>query len=355
MPIRTVEVAGAPIEMGRQYGEELRQEAREMIGTRLELAAKAAEALNPPRDIQWCLDLAAETFPALESYPGTVFDELEGISQATGLDLLELIIGNGWTDFRDLMGVRDQPHNCTSLVVGPKFSADGHVYLAQTWDMNVSAAPYVVLVRRQPTDGPRTISLTTAGCLSLVGINEHGIAVGNTNLVPTDARPGVFYLAIIHEALRQSSIDDAVTAIASGHRMSGHYYYVGEPNDTFSGLETAAIAFDEVAWSQRHYAHTNHYESGRLMESGVTTAAGANSVGRKERCDGLLSAHEGGITVTDISQILGDHEGEHPICRHADPGAEYATLASAIMCPAERRMWVSTGQPCTSPLEPVGF
>lgn len=351
MGIRTIEVSGEPRAMGRQYGEELRDLARLMVGTRLELAARAASRLDPARDMAWCLDLAAEALPPLEEYSPPVYEELQGIADGTGLTLPELVIGNGWTDFKDLIEARGAAHNCTSLVVEGSLTADGHTLLAQTWDMNVTAAPYTVLVRRKPSAGPQTLSLTTAGCLSLIGLNEHGLAIGNTNLTPTDARPGVFYLALIHEALRQRTLEAAAESVTRAGRMSGHYYYLGDADERFVGIETTAATHALVHATDGRYAHTNHYVADELLQSGLTTPAGANTVGRQEACEALLGSVYGNVTVTDISQIMSHHDGEHPICRHAQTGGEYATLAAAVLSPATRTMWISAGNPCCAPAE----
>jgi len=351
MPIRVIEVAGSPREMGRQHGEALRDLAREMIETRLVLAENAAARLDPPRDRQWCLDLAAEAVPALQAYSQPVYEELAGIGEATGLSLPELVIGNGWTDFKDLLDARGASHNCTSFALGAPVTADGHTYLAQTWDMNVTAAPYIVAIRRRPDDGPATLSLTTAGCLSLIGMNEDGIAIGNTNLVPTDARPGVFYLALIHEALRQRALPEAVAAITDACRMSGHYYYLGDRADAFLGLETTAARHAPVALVGGRCVHTNHYLDEGLLKSGLTTTPGAHSRSRQARCGELVAGLASGVSVTELSQIMGDHQGENRICRHIEPGAEWASLAAAVMAPALGKVWIWAGTPCCGEVE----
>jgi isopenicillin-N N-acyltransferase-like protein len=346
MPLRTIELSGTPREMGRQYGEELRELSREMVETRLELAAHAAAGLTPSRDRQWCLDLAAEAVPALQEYSEHVAAELQGLADGTWLSLPELVIGNGWTDFKDLLDARGASHNCTAFAVGAPLTADGHTYLAQTWDMNVTAAPYIVAVRRRPAEGPRTLSLTTAGCLSLIGMNEDGIAIGNTNLAPTDARPGVFYLALIHEALRQRTLTEAVAAITEASRMSGHYYYLGDAADQFVGLETTAARHAARGMVGGRFVHTNHYLDEGLLQSGVMTPPGAHSRSRQQRCSELVAELEPRVAVTQLSQIMSDHQGENCICRHVDAGAEWATLAAAAMAPATRQMWMWAGTPC---------
>lgn len=358
MVLKTITLTGTPQEMGRQHGEELREQVRGMIRTRVGLAAEAAARANPRLDEKWCLALAEESVPVLQRYSLPVFNELAGIAEAANLTLGEMIIGNGWTDFKDLLALRVQAAGreettceCTSLVVGGNLTADGRTYLAQTWDMNVSAGQYLVLVRREPSRGPVTLSLTTAGCLSLIGLNACGLAIGNTNLAPLDARPGVFYLALIHQVLAQQAFEDAVETVTTTPRMSGHYYHVGGPDGEFMGIETTATRHELVVPPLGSYAHTNHYLQERLLESGLTTEAGPNTLGRQERMVALTAALAAGTTATDISQLLQNHEGEHPICRHSDDPAGAATLGAAVMCPQARRLWVAAGNPCQAEFE----
>lgn len=358
MSLRIITLTGSPREMGLQHGEEMRAEVQAMIETRVDLAAQAAARAGMRFDLKWCLDLAAESLPHLQRYSLPVYSELSGIADGAGLTLPEMIIGNGWTDFKDLLAMRvhgeqseDDTNECTSVVVGGNLTADGYTYLAQTWDMNVSAGRHVLLVRRQPAEGPASLSLTTAGCLSLIGMNEEGLAVGNTNLAPLDARPGVFYLALIQQALAQQAFEDAVAAISTAHRMSGHYYYVGGPHGEFMGIETTATRHELIVPRLGTYAHTNHYRQERLIATGLTSAPGANTVGRQVQMERLAGVLCEGATVTDISHLLTNHDGDQPICRHNDDPRGAATLGAVVLCPQSRTLWAAGGNPCLGQFE----
>jgi hypothetical protein len=94
------------------------------------------------------------------------------------------------------------------------------------------------------------------------------------------------------------------------------------------------------------YVHTNHYLDEGLLRSGLTTPPGAHSQSRQARAAELVGGLQPGVSVTDLSHILSDHQGENRICRHIEPEVEWASLAAAIMCPATREMWVWNGTPC---------
>jgi isopenicillin-N N-acyltransferase-like protein len=64
-----------------------------------------------------------------------------------------------------------------------------------------------------------------------------------------------------------------------------------------------------------------------------------------ERMSGLVRSAYGSLTVDDLKRFLSDHSG-HPtsICRHH---GESRTVASLIAEPAQRRMHVAVGNPCS--------
>ena len=353
MSLRSVSLTGAPREMGRQFGEELRAEAQAMARTRLDLALQAAQEVSPRLDLDWCLSLAAECVPYLEQYAPAVYQEFVGIAEGAGLTLPQMVIGNGWTDYGDLLRRRgiEEIGGCTSLAVGGDLTAGHRTFVAQTWDMSPTARPYLVMVKRQPQAGPATLSLTTAGCLSLIGLNEAGIAVGNTNLLPTDARPGVHYLAIIHNVLAQSSFESARRAIIEGPRLSGHYYYLAGPGGEFCGIETSATRHQVIEPTLGVYVHTNHYLGKVMLDSGLTTPPKANSRARQQRMEELTGKLHGGVSAETIRSLLSDHGGENPICRHTDDPASWASVAAAVISPEQRRMWARAGNPCQGEMQ----
>lgn len=346
MDLRMVVLSGTPREMGQQHGEALRDAAQAMCHTRLDLAAHAAAQLTPSRDLNWCLDLAAACVAPVAEYAPAVYEEWAGIAEAAGLTLPQMVIGNGWTDFADLLRRRgtEGPHECTSVAFwGAK--TGGPLYVAQSWDMSPTARPYLVLVDRRPARGPRSLCLTTAGCLSLIGMNECGIATGNTNLTPGDARPGVHYLALLHHVLAQTTMADAVAALEDAPRLSGHYYYLGGPGGEFVGLETSGTTTERMATPADWYAHANHYLGPAMLASGLTTPGTGNTVARLERMRELaLAADE--VTPAKIRTMLADHAPENPICRHDTNPASAASLAAVVQAPQTRELWVTAGNAC---------
>jgi isopenicillin-N N-acyltransferase-like protein len=351
MPINLVDLQGTPREMGWQHGELLAEGARAMCEARVDLCLRAAKEMSR-EDL---LALASPSLPVFADFAPETYAEFQGIAEGAGLSEEELLIGNGYTDFADLVGQRMGGRGeCTAFQVARSASRDGASYLGQTWDMNASAFPHVVAFRRTPATGPASVTMTTAGCLSLVGINECGIAIGNTNLVPRDATDGVMYLAIIHTVLAQSTFEDAVRAVIDAPRMSGHFYYLGGPAGELLGIETTAKRHALLKPSGPGLlAHANHYTDPELAAYVGQSLPAGNSPTREARMWDLLKAGLGQHDAISLDTILADHEA--PICRHESPGDEARTCSAAIMCPSTRTIRMTKGHPCEEEMVEVGL
>jgi isopenicillin-N N-acyltransferase-like protein len=347
MALHHLQLHGTPTAMGRQHGEALREQAQAMCYTRLALAARAAEKLTPARDLAWCLDVAAQCVQPVADYAPDVFAEWSGIAEAAGLTMPEMVIGNGWTDFADLLHRAGgaEAHGCTFAAFTGERTADGLTYAAQTWDMSPSARPHLALVRRRPSAGPATLGMTTAGCLSLIAMNEAGIGIGNTNLVPTDARAGVHYLALIHQALAQTTPQAALAAIADAQRLSGHFYYLAGPGGEVLSIETTAERHECLSPVDGALVHTNHYLAPAFAGEAFPPPS-ASSAARQARMSALVAETTASVGPGEIQRLLSDHAGEWPICRHCDDPASWASLAAVIMCPQAGKLWVAAGNPC---------
>ena len=355
MRCNVIELAGTPRHMGRQFGEQLREQTRAFAELRLGKCIDAAKLLGLPADKSLVLDICGRSIEAHQRDDASVWEELHGIAEGVGLSDEMILICNGLTDIRDAVQAAagapwaSQPADsggCTAWLAAPEATAAERVLAGQTWDMHAGAADHIVVVVRKPDRGPATISMTTAGCLSLVGMNSAGIAVGNNNLRPTDGRPGVVYLAMIHKALAQPRLAGAVNAITQAHRCSGHNYYLAGPEGEIVDIETTATQYEVIQPAGAVYAHTNHYLLEKLRRLEQPEAVTASSTWRLTRMLHVLSEQAGQISPTSMMQAMSDPQGaaDCRICRN-DPVDASPTCGAVVMSPQERRMWVAVGEP----------
>jgi isopenicillin-N N-acyltransferase-like protein len=345
--------------MGVQHGRLLKEQIHYIAKERYTLAVEHAAEHGLKVSREACLRLAHQHLRHHERYSPAVFEEFEGIARGAQISLEELFIANALTDFRDVLW-QHQPDpvgvpGCTLFSVRRRRTADHVTYLGQNWDMHASAEPLVYLFQRQPDDGPSTLAVSTAGGLSLIGINEVGIAIGNSNLQPKDARPGVMYLAIIHEALRQTHFDAACRAITDCRRSSGHNYLLADDEGTIVDIETTAERADEHRPPQPHYVHTNHYLSRRLQPCEAEQDL-RSSQHRLHRLSELLEQHEQSIGLESLQRLMSDSAGGADVCICREGrGREPRTCTFEALCPERRELWMTVGPPNGEPARRFGL
>lgn len=346
--MQTLTLTGTPREMGAQHGEAVRESIRELFARRMENAIEQAHAYGGVTiDEEGLLALSRACLPFVRAYAPEGFQELEGIAAGSNQSIERVWAMNALTDLRDVAAFH-HPSNppegegCSSFIVPGARTARGAPFVGQTWDLSTSNLPFVLLLRRIPTDAPPTRTLTTTGCLSLIGMNDEGVAIGTTNLRTIDAKPGVGYLDIIHAALRERTLDAAIACIVDAPRAGAHYYYVMDGTGASAAVECSATDA-EVIRTAETYVHCNHVlcEKNRALEAQGTPVASTHH--RQDRMAQLLDRD--GLTEEDLFAALADHDGEpDSICRHDYGGI--TSNAGVVMAPTEGRFWSVHGPPC---------
>jgi isopenicillin-N N-acyltransferase-like protein len=353
--LRVLHFEGTPARMGEAFGESCREAIAELYALRLENAL--AQALQYGGRAASEADLLALARACLERSAGFHPDgaaELLGIAHGAGLAPERVLAMNGLTDLRDALawgGPLEAAGGCTAFVVQRDRSADGRLWAGQTWDLGTDNLPYVVGVHRRPARGPETWCVTTVGCLSLMGMNAEGVAIGTTNLRTRDAGAGVPYLGLIHAALEASSAADAVRRIATAPRAGGHAYTVADRFGEAFAVECTAHRSRTFALRGGFHVHTNHCQvpEHQALEADIPYAS---SRARLARMQELLRAAER-IDGPFLEACLADRaNGTLAICRDGFEGI--STNAALVVCPEagllrachglpSRGGWVSLG------------
>jgi len=342
-----IELRGTLPQMGEQLGEATREATNELYELRLASALLFARE-NSSRQLtkEDVLDIARQCLPITQEYDPAGYDEFLGIARGANLLPEQLFITQGLTDLRDVLAFSNvADEGCSSFIIEGSRTRNGQLLIGQNWDLQTNNLPYVRFIHRQPTDGsPHTWSLTLTGCLTLIGINDSGIAVGNTNLKTRDARPGVQYLSVLHRALRSRSFEEAANAIADAPRAGAHYYYVADGKGNAVGLECSAQQVARLSPSDGYLVHCNHALDARIAALEIEEPGTSTSC-RQVRLSDLIEKHPQRITIEDLREMLADHaNGEDAICRHGATGEATSTNACVIMCPATGQMHACRGQ-----------
>ncbi len=346
MDLPIIELNGSTKHMGEAFGEGCREEARELYAIRLESAIGFSKEQGRALSEEQVLNVARECLEPTRVYDASAYDEFAGIARGATITQEQCYVLQGLTDLRDILAFGPPPEGvgCSSFIIGADRSGTGNMLLGQNWDLQTNNMPYVRLVHRKPDDGPETWSLTLTGCLTLLGVNSEGIAVGNTNLQTTDARVGVQYLTVLHRALCSRTLAEAVESIRRAPRAGAHYYYAAGPDGEAVGMECSATRAVPFEVRSGLFVHCNHALAGEIAAL-ETEAPTPSTVHRQDRLSQLLATHEGPIGVEDLKRLLSDHEGgeDRCICRHDFEDA--STNATVIMSPATREIHACRSQP----------
>ena len=344
--MRVLHFEGTPARMGEAFGESCREAIAELYALRLENAISQARQ-HGGRDVREAdlLALARACLAASAQHHPDGAAELAGIARGARLAPERVLAMNGLTDLRDALawgGPLEAAGGCTAFVVQRDRSADGRLWAGQSWDLGTGNLPYVVGVHRRPARGPETWCVTTVGCLSLMGMNAEGVAVGTTNLRTRDAGPGVPYLGLIHAALESSSAAEAVAWITSAVRAGGHAYTVVDRWGEAFAVECTAKRSRSLALRGGFHVHTNHCQlpEHQTLEAELSFAS---SQARLARMQELLRDADR-IDRAFLERCLADTaNGKLAICRDDFEGI--STNAALVLSPDAALLRACQGLP----------
>ncbi len=346
--MRSIELRGTHAAMGEAFGEAFRGEIARLYALRLDNALRQATQFGG-RSVREddLLRLARACLVASERFDPRGTAELRGIARGARLSAEQTLAMNGLTDLRDALAWGDLDEvgaeGCTAVIVQRDASSDGRPRLAQSWDLASDNAPFVVFVRRQPAEGPQTLSVTTVGCQSLMSLNEHGLALGTTNLRTRDAGVGVPYLGLIHRALEERSAAEAARVIAAAPRAGAHSYLAVDRAGAAAVVECTGKLSHTFVVERGTHVHTNHCQVPAHAALEADTPR-KSSEARLARMRELLAARAGRVDAAFLRDCYADRAGGAlAICRRDFDGI--STNAASVITPETGELWGCAGVP----------
>jgi hypothetical protein len=233
---RVIRGKGSWLEIGQQYGEELR--------TDIAHASRAIEdlAMAAGHDRLSLKARIRDYIPYAQRLPAR-WDELVGVAQGSGLAIEDVLLMQMLEDVLDVDA-------CTTA------GRAGFLLHAEMWF--ASHTDYAVLIS-EPAGGPPVITVSCIGFLTGVGLNGSGFGMGVQSTFSRDARVGVPRAMVSRSALCASSVEEAVREATRHHRSGGNGFVIATPTGV-QVVETSA-AIDDVTGERPWGAHTNHYVS----------------------------------------------------------------------------------------------
>jgi isopenicillin-N N-acyltransferase-like protein len=353
--IRRLVLRGSPSQLGAEHGRAYRDDIRRYTDERVHLASNGSWAGREATRGD-ALGLAEAMLPAHRAYAPELTEEMEAMAEAGGLSAAEAVIVGGFTDFVD--AVRAQPgavhedDNCTAVLV-PDGLAEGHGFLAQTWDMHDSATEHVVLLEILPDRGPRAFVYSTVGCLGQIGLNDAGIAIGINNLAAATGRVGVTWPFVVRKALQQTDIEAALACVVEAELAGAHNYLLLDAHGRGYNVEAMPGCRTVTKLEASPLVHTNHCldSDARREEVERPPELLASSEARLRRARELLAGSDP-VTLDRLVALTRDPVA---ICHRSQPPFHVESSGAAIMRPATGDLWAVWGLPSENEYESFRF
>lgn len=337
---------GTPTQLGQAHGAALRAEIQAFVQMRFDATL---EHLAPFgfRDLAPLLAVGRQCMDVMRNWHPAGHDEHLALSQAAGVDPVELYTAANMTDVRDVLtyglektGLPADAEGCSAVLLPHTHTVDGLAMAAQTWDLNPQDIDYVVAIRRIPDRGPQTWTVTCTGCLALVGMNSTGLALGTTNIKTWGSKSGVGYTNILHAMLNAPDFATAARLCETAPRAAAHTYWLADAQRLTEWETTAWSAVRRDA-TDAPLTRTNHC----LVAEHAAQEGEAPSSSSRARLHRMQAAVASGRQDADsLRTLFADRsDGVDSINRLAQDEQGTATNSVVIAIPGRRELLACKG------------
>ncbi len=307
------------------------------------------------------MQLAKAFVPVIGKHFPDMMEEIDGIAIGAGVKTEEIVLINARTDISAIAEREVQRlaiPACTTLALFGQIKGRPAVALGQNWDWDPLMARAPVVLRLEPANAPRLVTLAEAGMLAKIGFNQHRLGVCLNFLSHTaDGQPGHFGIPIhclLRAVLTCVSLKQAVETIESSPRCASANFLLAQHDAGGPEALDLEINPDTVATLTRtgnRLIHTNHFLSPALA-AGCTSGRGPSTMNRHATAEKLARHLE--ETEADpgkrMQQVLVSREGlPYPISRDRNPDPSSSTLAGIVMDLTRNRLTLTNGPPHKSP------
>jgi isopenicillin-N N-acyltransferase like protein len=346
---------------------------------RIAHSVKAYRGLFQSCGLSWAQAcLKAQAFePIMNQLDPLSVQELQGIAQGSGFDFASILALNCRSELlsADFLNVKSavqgQPdvpdfNECTSVAVQPKASVAGETWLAQNWDWMGGQREALVLLEGRGPAG-RFMTLTEAGMLAKIGLNESGFAVG-LNIIRSindGLRPGIAVHWLLRHLLGCTTVQQAhatIDQLASRFGFGGSSNIIcADASGTVASFELCATMGKAIGFGRIEpdadgiVRHTNHFLAGHLQPFQAEAARSLSTDWRLKSAQVLV----GSQTPIDLNVLCkflrndaGGDQGDNPllaICRSPDYSLpelqRVETVAGIVINPTRRQFWVAPDIP----------
>ena len=381
-------LAASAHERGQIYGQQAKGRIQHIVVTYARLFAACG--------IDWAsaCERAMRFEPVIEQVDADLMAELRGMAQGSGQTLGSLMALNCRTEILPPTFFSDEPQlahaalasnraaglpdwladapwdgalkdgECTAMGVTAAASRTGQAWLAQNWDWMGRQREALVLLHTQGPSGQSITTLTEAGMLAKIGINQSGFALG-LNILRSKrdgSRLGVPVHVLLRHLLDCRSVAHArerlhalQTELGLGFGAASNVP-CADAEGQVACFEVSPAGWAEVTPTEGVVVHTNHFVCESLLAEQAPVGPGLSSHSRLSTA--VQHALKTPIGQADLERFLRDEsDGFLSICRSPDPSvppeSRVESVAGIVMHTQPPAIWVACDVPSRVAFESV--
>lgn len=356
--MKFLELSGTPFDIGKQHGEQAKEEIHISLDSYERLFYKWGK-------FRWkdAAEKAKQYIQYIEKVDVAFLEEIDGIAKGASVDYSDILILNARSEIA--LTLPNTLDGCTSVAALQPFA--NSTYLAQNWDWRGAQFNATIGLRIVQKNRPTIQMITEAGIIGKIGFNAKGLGVCLNAIRATVAKNYLPLHLGLRLVLNSETVEEASERVTKNKIASAANFLMaqddGKSKSTAINMEVSPLGNDSKRTTNRYVYHTNHLCSKAIIEkigqSNLSTTE--NTYLRFDRMKQLLQEQDKkGVPATsdDIRRWLADHDNKpFSICRHKEPGSsDYTnsvTIFSVIMDLRKKEMLYLDGQPCSPILEKV--
>lgn len=323
-----ISTSGPARERGRQHGEQLHDEIREVM-----------ESWSRPGPVT---ETGRAILNWLHEKQTDAYEEMLGIAEGADLEpdqVMRHTIANSLSFL---------PSACTTFVVR---GTDGRCVLGKTQDVGEVEGKFQMINEMTDEDGRKAVVMGMVGTVwALAGMNEDGFAVGCNSAPAIDDVP-------IHQGLPQHQalypLLKRESTVLGALRVWLRTPLVGKGiNGCLADAVGDAAVFERsgarysITQASGSVHHTNHFRDAGLLKAAVRPGT-ENSYNREAFLNRRLSGEVFADPVGVAREILSSTDGDGAVCRALDEKG-HGTRSGFLADCASGRCEVADGAPATS-------
>ena len=309
---RVLFLKGSPEEMGRQHGELLKDEIRDVMGKILYGIGVGSSFAKG----NWFFGEIEGAQARLEPFIDDVYlREMDAMAKAVGLHRQEARLGNFFPEL----------FHCSGFAIYGKATKDGRMYHGRVLDYmkGVGLEQNAVVIVQQPDDGRHAwVNLSYAGFVgSITAMNEKGIGIGEMGGGGYGHWDGKPMAQLMREVMEKAdTLDEAVEIMRKGPRTCEYYYVISDGRQMKAvGIASTHETFETVAPGQSHPRLPHAIEDAVLLSAG----------GRYEELARRVKANYGKFDADSARELM-----TRPVCMTSN-------IQSVLFAPDTLDFWVA--------------